>query len=150
MNRGPGCRGRMYTLLETVMEYSEGTMETFEFSTLICWKWLGTNHKQVSLNSASAMCCAWGKNAICNVRNSRYGIDGTGMYHFFYTSPKFPDIFQGIYRYIVNLWITCVNSIVHYWHHAKFSTCRLLTIWALKQNGRQAWLKVQYLVILVA
>ena len=32
---------------QKIMEYLESTMETVVFDILICWKWLGTNHKQV-------------------------------------------------------------------------------------------------------
>ena len=35
------------TLLAQNMEYLEITMETLVFDILVCWKWLGTNHKQV-------------------------------------------------------------------------------------------------------
>ena len=37
-----------YTLPEKVMEYMENTMKICVYDILICWKWLGTNHKQAS------------------------------------------------------------------------------------------------------
>ena len=54
----------------------------------------------------------WAKNETCNVRNQRYKIDYTGMYHFFYTSLKIFHNFKGIHHYIVNLWNFCVHSII--------------------------------------
>ena len=36
------------------------------------------------------------------------------------------------------------------WHHAKFATGRRIIIWGLKENGRNVWLKVQYLTHLVS
>ena len=47
----------------------------------------------------------------------------------------------------MNLCKFCMCSIIHYLHHANFKTDRGITISALKQNGREVWLKVQYPVI---
>ena len=45
----------------------------------------------------------WTKNAIGNVRNWRYKIQCTWMYHFFNDSPKMSHISQGIH--VITLWI---------------------------------------------
>ena len=51
---------------------------------------------------------------------------------------------------IIRLWIfgnfVCVQW-CFIWHHTKFATGCRITIWALKQNSKMVWLKVQYLVI---
>ena len=63
---------------------------------------------------------------------------------FLNTSPKISHSFQCILHYMVNLWDFCACSIIRYWHHVKFATGRRIKIWALKQNGRKVWLKLQY------
>ena len=51
---------------------------------------------------------------------------------FLSTLPKRPNNFQGIHHCIRNLWNFFVHSIIHYWYHAKFTTCSRMTIWARK------------------
>ena len=66
---------------------------------------------------------------------------------FFNTSPKIAHSLKDIHHYIVNLWQFCVRSKIRFWHDAKFSNGRDITIWALNQNDGTVWLKVQYLTI---
>ena len=67
---------------------------------------------------------------------------------FFDTSPKISDNLQSIHH--VNLCKFCLHSPIPFLHHVKVSTGPWIIIWVLKQSGRKAWLKLQYLVILVS
>ena len=40
-----------------------------------------------------------------------------------------------------------VCSLIRYWDPTKFAIGRRLTIWTLKQNAREMWPKVLYLII---
>ena len=62
-------------------------------------------------------------------------------------SPKISHNVQGFRHYIVDIRKFCEYSVIRYWHHTEFTSGRRIRIWTLKQNGRNAWLKVQYLVI---
>ena len=58
-----------------------------------------------------------------------------------------PHNFQGVHHKILNVWEISVCLIIRCWFHAKFASGRLMTIWALKQNGRTVWRNMQYLAI---
>ena len=52
-----------------VMEYLESTMETLVFGILMCWKWLGSNHREVFWFNATLTCSVLNENVICKVFN---------------------------------------------------------------------------------
>ena len=54
------------------------------------------------------------------------------MCHFLIGWLAFPKIFHGVHHYIVNLWKSCVYSLVRYWHRTKelFATGRIIKQWA--------------------
>ena len=89
----------------------------------------------------------WTKNAIrkCSkLKINQYNLQKCVI---FTISPKIPHSFLGIHHCIVNLWEFCLCSIIRYWQHAKFATGCPIIIWALKQNDRDVWLVLLYLVM---
>ena len=122
-------------------------METLVFDILICWKWLGTNHKQIVRFNATLTCSIMDDK--CNLQCRKLKIHSR-IYRnvsFFNTLPKISHKLHGIHHCVVNLWKLCVCSIIRYLYHVKIVTGRQITIWALKQNGRKVWLSVEYLAI---
>ena len=137
-------RAYLYTLPEKSMEYSKSTMKTPVFDISIGWKWLGINHKPVLRFNATLTCSVMDekRNSQCPKLEIHNRMDRNVS--FLNTSPKISHSFQCILHYMVNLWDFCACSMIRYWHHVKFASGRRIKIWALKQNGRKVWLKLQY------
>ena len=79
----------------------------------------------------------------CNLQCRKIKIHNT-IYRnvsFFNILPKISNSFQGIHHYNVSPWNLFGYSLIHYWHHAEFSTNRQITVWGLLQNGWKVWLK---------
>ena len=118
-------------------EYLKSTMEKLVFGSLICWIWVGLATTKMYYDLKATL--------MCSVMELK--------------------IHQGIYRnvsllilrikfpwtsrvYITISWIygNFVYSIIRYRHYAKIFDDQRIK-WALIQNGRQLWLKVQYFVM---
>ena len=82
----------------------------------------------------------------CNLQCPKFKIQNRIYKIFSIRRPKYPTFRISI----ITLWIDWkyfACSIIHYWNDAKCSTGGRIAIWALQQNDRMVWCKVQYLVI---
>ena len=103
---------------------------------VFCWKWFGTNHRQVFDFNAPLT---------CSVMDEKYNLQCPKLkihnriyrnVSFFNTSSSISYNLRGMYHYIVNLSKLYVNFIIRYCHDAKF--CDRLLDNNLSANGRHS------------
>ena len=127
-------------------EHLISTIETLIFGILICWKWLGTNHKHVLWHWYNSRELHYGRNvqlAMSEIKDAQQNLQECIIFN---ASLKISHNFQGISLHCESIGILYM-SMIRFWHHAKLAASHQMIICALKQNGRKVRLKMQYCVI---